>query len=128
MRREGEPAHIPMTSSTPGSVSTGVGCRSISSPGRYRFRSLITGVLVVDPDMFYDLSLDWIQHPIGCLDSGSQKRAISVFGGLREKRWKNQQSRVEHPITDRPVSWSCLGIGIDLIPEAEGVGNPPEVA
>ena len=34
---------------------------------------------------------------------------ISEIAKLREKERKNQQSRVERPITDRFVSWNCNG-------------------
>ena len=60
--------------------------------------------------MFYHVSLGRGPQPIGCSGSLAQKTAISNFVGLRGERRKNQQSRVERPITDRTVSWSCLGI------------------
>jgi len=50
---------------------------------------------------------------------------ISEIAELRKKGQKNQQSRVERPITDRFVSWSCLGIMKNFIPETEGIKDSP---
>jgi len=87
------------------------------------FHILITGVFTADPDMFYDLSRNRCSQSTGCLGFGSQKIAISHIVEPRKKRRKNQQSRVERPITDWFVSWSCLGIRKDFISEAEGIQN-----
>lgn len=40
------------------SVYYGVVSKSTSSPERCQFHSLITGIFVVEPDMFYNFSLD----------------------------------------------------------------------
>ena len=88
-----------------------------SSTGRCRiFHSLITGIFVVDPAMFYvsDLYPNPRPRTIGCLDvyALDLKRwddSDQRDGELREnlEGRKNQQSRVEHPITDWFASWSC---------------------
>jgi len=67
--------------------------------------------------MFYHVSSGRYLQPIGRPGSVAQKTAISDFVGVREERRKNQQSRVERPITDWTVSWSCLGIGKYFIPK-----------
>jgi hypothetical protein len=117
---------MPITSSTPGSVSTTVGRQSTSSAGRRRFLLTDHRYLCRRPRHVL-----WIIYPsaptIWYLGSGSQKMAISEVIGHRESRRKNQQSRVERPITDWSVSWSCLGIVKDFIPEAECTGDLPEV-
>lgn len=87
------------------------------------FHLLITGILAADPDMFYSLSPNRCSQSTGCLGFGSREIAVSYIVEPQKKRRKNQQSRVERPITDWFVSWSCLGSTKDFISEAEGIGN-----
>ena len=82
-------AHIATTSSTPGSVSTVAAVSQRIFDGRVSiFCSLITGVLVVGPDI---LSPNRYPKSIGGLGSIAGKMVISETGGVGGKEGKGSQ-------------------------------------
>jgi hypothetical protein len=107
VKKSGLP-YIPITSSTPGSVSTKAVCQSLSSStGRCQFHSLITGILLAGSNMFYDLSQSvQLPHPpsIGCSSSRSQK----MFCLLISNRYGTPGETGESAISSRTSNHSLV--------------------